>query len=147
MRTLVASVAAATMIALAACGEDDPGGPSNSDIAGFELRRGGTPLVAWDGSVGAADTVRLQADDSIAVEFGWLNAAGSEVDLPASAELAVTTSNMGVARWVPHPSNESLGSFVTGDLLQPVSTAMQVVIEVEGDVMISTSLIPVKVSP
>lgn len=148
MRTPVASVVAATMIALAACGGDDPGGPSsNPDIASFEIRRSGALVYEWEGTVGADDTVRLAAGDSIPVEFRFFDGAGDRINLPASADLSVTTQSMGVARWVPHPSDEEQGSFVTATLLQPVTTAMQVRLEIGSDAEVSTSLIPVKVSP
>ena len=44
-------------------------------------------------------------------------------------------------------SNEFRGSIITGALLQPVSTAVRVQLQVGGETVLQTSQLPVKVSP
>lgn len=150
MRFEIRTVAVVALITLmaAACGEDSPtDGGGGGSIEGFEIRRSGSVLVEWTGAVEAGDTIRLSAGDSIPVEFRWQDGSGAQVSLPAGAELSVTSSSPGVARWAPHASNESAGAFVTVGLLQPVTTSVRVQLEVDGETEISTSQIPVKVSP
>lgn len=96
----------------------------------------------------AADTFRLGAGDSIAVEFRWLDDDGEPLPLSSpGAELTVSVTNMAMLRWRPHGSDPFMGSFIGGALLQPGATAIRVELRLDGETALETPQLPVKVSP
>jgi hypothetical protein len=147
MTRSIIRLSATLALAMVAC-SDSPSGPNKQDVAAFEIRRGATLLYRWDGSVGAADTVRVAGADSIPVQFRWLDAQDVAVNIsPNSADVAVTMSQPGIARWSSHPSDPFQGSFITADLLQPITTAFRVRLEINGEQAFQTALIPMNVMP
>lgn len=135
-------------LALVAC-DEEPSGPDAPDVEGFSIRRSGSQIYAYHPSdFSAADTFRVSAGDSIAVEFRWLDAEGETMLVSNSgADLTVTVTNQAVLRWRPHATDPFRGSFIGGALLQPVATAMQVELTIRGETVLDTPQLPVKTSP
>lgn len=139
------------MIALAATsGCDNPSEPSpEAEVSGFTIDRAGNEVYSYHpANFSFSDTFRVAARDSMPVEFVWLDETGEEVTIgKTGAEMLVTTSPMSVLRWRPDASDPFRGSFVGGDLLQPITAIFRVELESDGDVILLSPQLAAKVSP
>lgn len=137
------------LLALTGCQESPTSPPGSTEIGGFSIRRSGSEIFGWDRSdFSAADTFRVNSGNTIPVEFVWLGSDGEARAVSQSgAQLSVTVTQHRIVSWVGDSSEPFEGAFSIQQILQPLHTAMRVMLTIGEDTLLITSGIPMKVSP